>query len=352
MSGPGTLRLSLPAPDAEAESLPGRLPALGTHHLAALIGVADTGSFSEAALRLGVAQSTVSQAVQAAEKELGTRLFERGRRGAFPTPAGVRVLIHARRAAAALDDLRRAASDQGTHHPADHQTADLCGPLHIVSCRSVIRHFLTPALGGFQRRYPQVQVVLHDTSGEHDDIERMVASGEADLGLGRLPMRPELCSQPLFADEYLIVAAAGQPRLKTWDAFHRAAYIVCEEDCAPHIAAHIALHSRPPTPAVRLKDAQVALGMVAEGHGFTVLTRLVVWPLPSGLQAYPLPAPLWRTVGSVATVQASRQPLVLAFQDAVLSPAALRARSGPLAGSLRFTGLFPAPECAQRVGNS
>ncbi|GAA4017135.1 hypothetical protein GCM10022631_32160 [Deinococcus rubellus] len=340
------LRLGLPAPEARAGPLPGRLPALGSSHLAALIGVADTGSFSEAALRLGVAQSTVSQAVQAAEKELGVRLFERGRHGAFLTPAGRRVLEQARLAAAALRGMTLAGDPAG-----GGSSGVLSGPLHVVSCRSVIRHFLTPALGGFQRRYPQAQVILHDTSGEHDDIERMVASGEADLGLGRLPMRPDLCSQPLFADEYLIVAAAGQLRLKTWNAFHRAAYIVCEEDCAPYIAAHIALHSRPPAPAVRLKDAQVALGMVAEGHGFTVLTSSVVWPLPPGLQAYSLPTPLWRWIGSVATMQASRHPLVQAFQDAVLSPAALRTLAGPLAGSLRFAGVASPLSAAQRVGS-
>ena len=130
-----------------------------------------------------------------------------------------------------------------------------------------------------------MQVTLHDTSGEHDDIEALVLSGEVDLGLGRLPMHPELSCQALFADEYLVITAAHQPRLSSWEALHRAALIVCEEDCAPFVAAHIARHSRPPRPAVRLKDAQVALGMVAEGHGFTVLTSLVVCPLPSGLHA-------------------------------------------------------------------
>ena len=328
---------------AATEVRPGRLPALGSSHLAALIGVADTGSFSEAALRLGVAQSTVSQAVQVSERELGVRLFERGRRGAFLTPAGQQVLAQARLAADALRAMTQPGAAAELERP-----GVLVGALHVVSCRSVIRHFLTPALGNFQRRHPQVRVILHDTSGEHDDIERLVSSGEADLGLGRLPMRPELCSQPLFADEYLIVAAAGQPRLASWEAFHRAPYIVCEEDCAPYVAAHIRRHSRPPAPATFLRDPQVALGLVAEEHGFTVLTRLVLSPLPPGLQAYPLPTPLWRWIGSVATVQSGARPLVRAFQDAVLSPAALRAAAGPLAGSLRFAERSP-PAASERA---
>ena len=312
------------------------LPVLSSHHLSVLISVAETGSFSEAALRLGVAQSSVSHAVSGLETQLARRVFERGRHGARLTPAGVQVLAQARLAAEALRAMRLGEDGLGAELPgAERASPEVSGTLHVVSCRSVIRHFLTPALNGFKHLYPQAQVILHDTSGEHDDIERMVLSGEANLGLGRLPMRPALRCRALFADEYLIISAVHQPRLTTWDALHRAAFIVCQEDCAPYVAAHIAHHSHPPTSAVRLKDAQVALGMVAEGHGFTVLSSLVVCPLPSGLQAYPLPVPLWRTIGSVIRAEQSN-PLINAFRDVALSPAALRWAAGPLEPLLRF----------------
>ncbi len=79
------------------------------------------------------------------------------------------------------------------------------------------------------------------------------------------PCTPGCARQPLFADEYLILTARSAPPIRSWEDLHRAAYIVCEEDSAPHVAAHIARHSRPPRPATRLKDPHVALGMVAEG---------------------------------------------------------------------------------------
>ena len=309
----------------------GQLPALGSAHLSVLLGVAEAGSFSEAALRLGLAQSTVSHTVRAAETALGLRIFERGRHGAWPTAAGARVLAHARHAA---DALRAMTAPPPT----------LCGMLRVVSCRSVIRQFITPALNGFQRRYPEVEVRVRDTSGEHDEIEAQVLAGEADLGLGRLPVRPELRARALFADEYLIITAAHAPPIRTWDDFHRAAYIVCEEDCAPFIAAHVARYSQPPAPSVCLKDPQVALGRVAEGHGFTVLTGLVCVPLPSHLRASPLPTPLWRTIGSVTRRgQAEVSALIDAFQDAVLSPGALRASAGRQASLVRFGGVETEP---------
>ncbi|MBB6017357.1 LysR family transcriptional regulator [Deinococcus radiopugnans] len=309
---------------AEAPVCP-PLPALGGAHLRVLLGVAGAGSFSEAALRLGLAQSTVSHTVRAAETVLGVQIFERGRHGAWPTAAGARVLAQAQRAADALREMTALTA------PAP----PLCGTLRVVSCRSVIRQFIVPALNGFQRRYPDVEVVVQDTSGEHDEIEARVLSGEADLGLGRLPMRPELHTRELLADEYLIIASADAPPIRTWADFHRAAYIVCEEDCAPFIAAHVARHSRPPTPAVRLKDPQVALGRVAEGHGFTVLTGLVFVPLPPNLRASTLPTPLWRPIGSV-TRRDEASPLIDAFRDAVLSPGALRAAAGRQAHLVRF----------------
>ncbi|WP_415788542.1 LysR family transcriptional regulator, partial [Deinococcus saxicola] len=304
--------------------LPAQLPALGSAHLSVLLVVAEAGSFSEAALRLGLAQSTVSHTVRVAENALGVQIFQRGRHGAWPTAAGARVLAHARAAAAAL-------------HAMTLPSAPLSGTLRVVSCRSVIRQFITPALNAFGKLYPDVQVVVRDTSGEHDEIEALVRAGEADLGLGRLPMHPELDTRELLADEYLIIASAHAPPIRTWADFHRAAYIVCQEDCAPFIAAHINRSSQPPTPAVRLKDPQVALGRVAEGHGFTVLTGLVSVPLASHLRASSLPTPLWRPIGSVTRRgQQEVSPLIDAFRDAVLSPGALRAAAGRQAHLIRF----------------
>ena len=56
--------------------------------LRAFAAVAREGSFSRAAEQLYVSQPAVSKHVAALEKELGTRLITRDRRGACLTPAG------------------------------------------------------------------------------------------------------------------------------------------------------------------------------------------------------------------------------------------------------------------------
>ena len=65
--------------------------------LRALVAVADEGTFTDAAIALRTTQASVSRAVAALEAELGTRVLRRSTPLAVPTPAGARVLEHARR---------------------------------------------------------------------------------------------------------------------------------------------------------------------------------------------------------------------------------------------------------------
>ncbi|MBM3647311.1 MAG: LysR family transcriptional regulator, partial [Alphaproteobacteria bacterium] len=59
------------------------------------LAVADSGSFTAAAERCHVTQPTLSAGIARLEEEVGTRLFERGRRSEL-SAAGQRLLPHAR----------------------------------------------------------------------------------------------------------------------------------------------------------------------------------------------------------------------------------------------------------------
>lgn len=69
--------------------------------------VAQTGSFSAAAVALGYTQSAVSRQVAALEAVAERRLFDRGRQGVTLTPAGARLLRSATRVLDELDAARR-----------------------------------------------------------------------------------------------------------------------------------------------------------------------------------------------------------------------------------------------------
>ncbi len=83
-------------------------------HIRELVMLADCGSFSEAAARLFIAQSSLSKHIRAMEKELGAPLFDRTTRSLALSEAGRTYLPYARKIAAlsmeseiALDDLKR-----------------------------------------------------------------------------------------------------------------------------------------------------------------------------------------------------------------------------------------------------
>lgn len=78
-----------------------------TRLLETFVAVAQAGSISAAAARLGYVQSSVSEQVRRLERELGVTLLTRTSTGVSPTPGGRRLLPDAERVLAALDDLRR-----------------------------------------------------------------------------------------------------------------------------------------------------------------------------------------------------------------------------------------------------
>lgn len=78
-------------------------------HLRSLASVIDTGTFTDAGIELGISQTAVSRNIAALESALGVRLLHRTTRSVELTPAGERVLRHARRALAVVADLRQEA---------------------------------------------------------------------------------------------------------------------------------------------------------------------------------------------------------------------------------------------------
>lgn len=78
---------------------------LELRHLRCLVSIVDTGSFSDAALELGVSQAAVSRTLASLERLLGVRLLHRTSRHVTPTTAGVQVLARARHLLAEAENL-------------------------------------------------------------------------------------------------------------------------------------------------------------------------------------------------------------------------------------------------------
>jgi DNA-binding transcriptional LysR family regulator len=83
---------------------------LELRQLRCLVAIVDTGTFTDAAIELGISQAAVSRTLLSLEGVLGVRLLHRTSRSVTPTTAGVQVLPRARQLLAEADDLIREAT--------------------------------------------------------------------------------------------------------------------------------------------------------------------------------------------------------------------------------------------------
>ncbi len=112
---------------------------------------AEAGSFSEAARRLGISPSAISQAIRGLEERLGTPLFRRSTRSLSLTDVGSEYLLAA---APALSQLRRAAEE------ALGRAGRPAGPLRLTMPRAAFDLLIAPAMAAFQDAYPDVELEI------------------------------------------------------------------------------------------------------------------------------------------------------------------------------------------------
>ncbi|MFF5477501.1 LysR family transcriptional regulator [Streptomyces sp. NPDC012935] len=87
-----------------------RVTDLELRQLRCLVAIVDEGTFTDAAIALGVSQAAVSRSLASLERALGVRLLRRTSREVTPTATGLGVLAHARRVLGEVDDLVREAA--------------------------------------------------------------------------------------------------------------------------------------------------------------------------------------------------------------------------------------------------
>lgn len=127
-------------------------------HLKTFAAVASTLNFTRAAEQVHLAQSSVTEQIQALETELGTPLFDRSRRKLSLTGAGRRLLEYAEDILTLVDEARSAVAD----------AAGLAaGSVAIGGLETICASRLPPLLAEFSRAHPSIALQLKvATSGE------------------------------------------------------------------------------------------------------------------------------------------------------------------------------------------
>ncbi|MFG6178512.1 LysR family transcriptional regulator [Halomonas sp. THAF12] len=141
------------------------------------LAIAETGSLSGAARRLGVSHATVFRRLGTIERRLGVRLFERGRSGYVPTPAGEELAATASRVAAEVAAAERRLAGRDLR---------LAGTLRLTTTDTLLMGLLSPILADFRQRHPAIELEIA-VSNQLFNLSRR----DADLALRPTRSPPE-----------------------------------------------------------------------------------------------------------------------------------------------------------------
>ncbi|MFL6603690.1 MAG: LysR family transcriptional regulator [Steroidobacteraceae bacterium] len=153
--------------------------------LRAFVTLIELGRVTHAARALGLAQSTVSEALAALERRLGAPVVSRRRGSADPaglTSAGRALLPHARKVLAAVEGARLAV---------DKTIGRARAHVVVVANESISTYSLPVVLVQLRKRWPDTRFTV--SVARAMDIRDRVARGKCDVGL--LLERSEACSE-------------------------------------------------------------------------------------------------------------------------------------------------------------
>ncbi|WP_382158726.1 LysR family transcriptional regulator [Hydrogenophaga sp. ANAO-22] len=207
------------------------------------IQVAEMSSFIKAAHALELPRASVSAAIQQLETTLGTRLLHRTTRQVRPTADGLQLLERARALLAEAEDI-----DQ-LFQAGQRKVS---GRLKVDVPSRIARRLVAPALPGFLRRYPRLQVALGSTDRAIDLVQEGV---DCAVRFGTLQ------------DSSLVVRPLGQVALI---------------NCAS--PDYLAEHGVPAQPD------DLARGHWAVGYASASNGRELAWELPPSAQSLQVPS--------------------------------------------------------------
>jgi DNA-binding transcriptional LysR family regulator len=172
-------------------------------HLQYFVAVAETRHFGQAAERLHMAQSPLSQAIRQLESSVGAVLFDRTTRRVDLTPAGEAFLRDARRILDAVDAARMRIELIGSGNE---------GLLRIgATGLATLRHL--PRLARIATRELPGLVLQFHSDLLTPAQEQALAEDQIDVAVLRPPLRTAGLSSRLISRERLVVAVAADSGL-------------------------------------------------------------------------------------------------------------------------------------------
>jgi LysR family hydrogen peroxide-inducible transcriptional activator len=158
------------------------------------VAVSERLSFRRAAESCHVSQPSLSAQIAQLEALLGTKLFERDRRGVQLTPAGAGLVPGAKETLSACDRFGQLARSFG---------APLTGPLRLGVIPTIGAYLLPRVLPAVNAAYPELQVFLREEMTSR--LLEQLAEGKLDLLLLAIDIDlGGVATLPLFSDPFVL----------------------------------------------------------------------------------------------------------------------------------------------------
>lgn len=268
-----------PVYDPKATSLP---------VLRYLVAVAEHRHFGRAAAACGVSQPTLSAQLAGWERRMGVNVFERGPRGALPTPDGERVVAAARSALAALRAVEEAAgSGAGPLH----------GPVRLGVIPTVAPDALPWLARGLERELPGLHMPVREATTA--ELGALLDAGGIDVAL--LALLPGMDGMPLWHEPFVAALPRGH-RLasrKELDAADLAGddlLLLEEGHCLRGQALALCGSRGAAAGAYRATSLPTLIRLVGAGLGITVLPALSAQNAGGDVVCRPLAGEPTRTI--------------------------------------------------------
>jgi DNA-binding transcriptional LysR family regulator len=239
------------------------------------VAAAEAASVSGAARALSISQSSVTEAIQALEDDLGVTLFDRRARGLDLTHKGSLFLRHATQILGDVANARNAFTEE-----AGQET----GRLSLGVTSLVAGYVLSDILSRFRRAHPQVEVSAIEDNGEY--LQHLLIGGELDVAVlltSGIRDRAALNVETLLVSPYRLWLPMGHPLTDveaiTLDQLAGEQLIVLTvdeiEDATRRLMGALSVK---PEIAFRTRSVEAVRSLVATGAGVALLPSLVYRP--------------------------------------------------------------------------
>jgi LysR family cyn operon transcriptional activator len=267
-------------------------------HLRYFVALAEYLSFTKAADRVHVTQSTLSHQIRQLEEEVGQPLFDRIGKKVVTTEAGELFLAFATRALKEVDHGIAMLKPGGD---------GLTGQVRIGATHTFNIGLIPECVAQFLARHPTVRVRVEELPAEQ--IGAKLHAGELDIGIAYRPNDPtDLWFEPLYNEEMVLVVSdahplAGRKRIRMVE-LHQQRLVLMPDYFATRTLLDDCFRACGAEPVIVAEMSTIApmLGLVLRTQIGAIVAINAVPAALSGLQMIPIESPtpirtpgiLWR----------------------------------------------------------